>query len=97
MPAISIHVTPGRATVSVQSVLDSILVYPRKAAEGKKVKSSEMLRHLSSQQMIAILEAKQREKQEEEDKKDKMKAEREEKRKKRQEKKEKKLKEKAKK
>ena len=98
VPAVSIQVTPGRATVTVESVLDTILVYPRKAAaEGKKGKSSEMPRHLSSHQMIAILEAKEREKQEEEDKKAKLKAEREEKRKKRQEEKEKKLMEKAKK
>lgn len=66
--------TPGRATVSVESVLDTILVYPRKAAEGKKGKSSEMPRHLSGQQMIAILEAKEREKREEEDKKATLKA-----------------------
>ena len=98
VPAVSVQVTPGRATVTVESVLDTILVYPRKAAaEGKKGKSSEMPRHLSSHEMIAILEAKEREKQEEEDKKAKLKAEREEKRKRRQEEKEKKLMEKAKK
>ena len=98
VPAVSIKVTPGRATVTVESVLDTILVYLQKAAaEGRKGKSSEMPRYLSSFQMIAILEAKEREKQEEEDKKAKLKAKREEKMKKRQEEKEKKLMKKAKK
>ena len=64
-----------------------ILVYPRKAAaEGKKGKSSEMPGHLSSHQLIAILETNKREDPEEEDKKAKVKAEREEKRKTRQKK-----------
>ena len=96
VPAVSIHLTPGQTTVSVESVLDMILVYRRKAAEEKRGKSFEMPRHLSGHQMIAILEAKERENREE-DKKAKLKAGREEKLRKRQEEKENKLKEKAKK
>ena len=50
VPGFCIQVTPGQATVSVESVLDTILVYPRNAAGGRKGKSSEMPRHLSTHQ-----------------------------------------------
>lgn len=98
-PAITITVTPSRATtVSISSAIDDILVFPKKAAQGhNKRKVSEMPRHLSGNQMIALLEAKERGKQEEEEKKAQRKAEREEKKRKTEEEREKKKNEKLKK
>ena len=98
-PAITITVTPSRATtVSISSTIDDILVFPKKAAQGhNKRKVSEMPRHLSGNQMIALLEAKERGKQEEEEKKAQRKAEREEKKRKTEEEREKKKNEKSKK
>ena len=98
LPAISINLTPGRA-VAISSHIDEILVIPKKHAKAKKSagKPSEVSRHLSSEQMIAMLEKKEKEKREEEERKAQRKVEREEKKKKKQEEKEKQQQQKAKK
>ena len=58
LSAISINLTPGRATVAVSSHIDEILVIPKKLTKAKNSagKPSEISRHLSSKQMIAMLE-----------------------------------------